>query len=557
MRCGFLASLLAIGCASSTHRFPLADPMWKDPDQQPFAGKPKEYWSGLVWDGADQTVFRPISRFFAVDPAGESVNVNTLDEVPDSSWFDNRIETIVRSKSDLALGPCKGKPPLGVTGPWTILSSKPNGYNPGFMIKAEDGRKFLVKLETDQPERASTADAIGTRLYWAAGFTTPCNMIVYMKPDILHIDPKAMGEEGGKKVPLQQKHVQKVFERSRREKDGTYRVSASLLLDGEPLGPWTYNDTRNDDPNDVVPHEDRRELRGSRVLAAWINHFDAREQNTLAMWREAEKGHGFIHHDMLDWGDSLGSNWDWDALSRRIGHSYYLDFGDVLQDFVTLGIPRRPWDKVQYGPAGDTLSYFDVENFEPEAWKPGYPNPAFGRMSERDGAWMARIIARLDDAALDAIVDEAKIRSTIYHSELVRVLRARRTKILHRWLGRLSPLTNPVVENDKVCLDDLVITAKLDEAAKRGYVLRAYVGDALEEVPMPDPTSPTLGKVCAKLPHVAGATKTNPRYLVVDVVGVSPAFSKRAPLRVHLYDLGDAFKVVGLQRPESETRPRP
>jgi hypothetical protein len=30
---------------------------------------------------------RPISDFWAVDPAGESINVNSLDEVPDSSWF--------------------------------------------------------------------------------------------------------------------------------------------------------------------------------------------------------------------------------------------------------------------------------------------------------------------------------------------------------------------------------------------------------------------------------------------------------------------------------------
>ncbi|MGZ3455850.1 MAG: hypothetical protein ACXVEF_39965 [Polyangiales bacterium] len=552
-------SVLALGCASRTHRFPLRDPMWKDADDKPFTGKPKESWSGLAWDAADQTIFRPISRFLAVDPGGEAVDVNAVDEVPDSSWFENRIARLAKSPEELAMGPCKDRAPLDPEGPWTILRSKPNGYNPGFVVRSAYGRKFLVKLETDQPERASTADALGSRLYWAAGFTTPCNTVVYMKPEILRIDPKATTEETGKKVALEPKHVREIFKRSRMEGDGTYRVSASLLLDGEPLGPWTYNDVRDDDPNDVVPHEDRRELRGSRVLASWINHFDSREENTLASWRATSNGQGWVQHDLLDWGDSLGSVWDWDALSRRIGHSYYLDFSDILRDFVTLGIPRRPWDKVHYGPTGDTLSYFDAENFDPEAWKPGYPNPAFGRMTERDAAWMARIIARIDDAALDAMIGQAKIRSGIYLSELRRILRARRIAILKRWLGRVSPLTDPIVVGSKLCLEDLIVTAKLDEAAKRGYVVRAFVGDQLDEVPMPDPTSFAVGHghVCAKLPHVQSASKETARYLVVDVIGVSPSFSKRAPARVHLYDLGDGFKVVGLERPESETRPRP
>src|SRR5687768_18234261 len=83
------ASLLA--CGHGPARFPLSPPLWRDDDEVPFGPAPPEYVSPMVWDVGDQSVFYPLTRVFAVDPAGESINVNALDEVPDSSWFRNRI----------------------------------------------------------------------------------------------------------------------------------------------------------------------------------------------------------------------------------------------------------------------------------------------------------------------------------------------------------------------------------------------------------------------------------------------------------------------------------
>ena len=40
-----------------------------------------------LWPGAQNAIFRPAERFFTADYGLEAVNVNALDEVPDSSWF--------------------------------------------------------------------------------------------------------------------------------------------------------------------------------------------------------------------------------------------------------------------------------------------------------------------------------------------------------------------------------------------------------------------------------------------------------------------------------------
>ena len=50
---------------------------------------------------------------------------------------------------------------------------------------------------------------------------------------------------------------------------------------GRPVGGFRFYGTRSDDPNDVVPHEHRRELRAYGTFAAWVNHVDSKSINTL------------------------------------------------------------------------------------------------------------------------------------------------------------------------------------------------------------------------------------------------------------------------------------
>jgi hypothetical protein len=333
---------------------------------------------------------------------------------------------------------------------------------------------------------------------------------------------------------------------------------ASAWLPGKPIGPYRYEGTRDDDPNDVVPHEDRREVRGGRLVAAWLNHFDSREQNTMDVFLPLDKdkkdGPGFVRHYIIDMGDCFGSRWSVDGISRRLGSSYVFDAGHVAEDFLTLGVGRRPWERAQL--TGGIFGYFSARDFEPEAWRGEYPNPAFMRMTEQDGAWLARILAHFHDDLVSAAVKVGKY-DTVSERYLTETLVARRRAILQRYFGKVSPIARVRANTAGVCGVDL---ARLTRTVpNEGLSFRAYVyrGPRLEPAPKPHFRGVPSPEVCLDIAHAAlpsSLPQNDPaRYVVVDITnGYAPG-----PLRLHLYDLGEqgGYHLAGIERPSALKRP--
>ena len=568
-------SLLA-GCASSgVRRFPLREPMWRDtdlnavtvpcrPDPKKPAKRicyPETYESSFAWDGADNLLFRPVSWFFAVDPAGEAVNVNSVDEVPDSAWFINRIGRNPMTPAEVVASPCAGGgvlDPGAPDGAWVVDEGKANGANLGFRIKDPSGQRYMLKTDGDeQPERASGATAIAARLYHAAGWRAPCDSVVYFRPELLSLEPGlTITDNTGATRPLDQAELGKMLAVAPR-RNGLLRMVASRWLAGRPIGPFRYEGVRNDDPNDVIPHEERRDLRAARLMAAWVNHFDAREQNSMDVWMAANgddpsSSPGLVHHYYLDFGDCLGSEWEWEGISKRLGHAYYLDIPYAAEDFVTLGAIERPWDRARRSRDGDIFGFFTVRDFDAEMWRAGYPNPAFNRMSEHDGAWAARIIARFTPAHIAATVGAANFTNPKHTRFIVRTLVGRQRKILERYFSKLSPVTDwRVDEAGRLCGLDLAQRAGVFPRSAFRYAGVMYGGESLASrgaVPM-EPHAD--GSVCVNLPHHGPdgvvADDAASRYTVVDVTnGRVPG-----PARLHLYDLGPkrGYRLVGVERP--------
>jgi hypothetical protein len=572
----------ALGCgAGSIRRFPLREPVWRDTDTEPVSVpcrpdpkdpahricSPEPYESSFAWDGADNIVFRPMSRFFAVDPGHEAANVNSLDEVPDSSWFVNRIGRNEMSIAEIEQGFCGSEAldPSAPDGAWLIDQGKMNGYNAGFRIRDPKGTKYMLKGDDDKasPEKATGAAAIAARIYFAAGWWAPCDSVVYVRPSLLKLKPGlTVTDNLNNTRPFDDAALQRMLGNVSHRGE-LARMVASRWLPGRTIGPFKYEGTRDDDPNDVIAHQDRRDLRGARVIAAWLGHFDSREQNSMTTWmskdpRDPDSSPGHVRHWYLDLGDCFGSEWDSEGITRRINHAYYLDFPYLAEDFVTFGAIERPWDRAERSREAPIFGYFRAKDFDPDLWRGGYPNPAFARMTEHDAAWAARIIARFTPEHVEAAVGVGKYTNPAHSVYLIETLLARQRRILERYFENLSPVSDVAVEGgSNLCAVDLARRAAVFAPGKFRYMATPYEGVKFARGDAQGMQVGAGGRVCAPLHHFAadeGERDDSPaRYVVVDIENGQSKY----PLRAHLYDLGPrrGFRLVGVERPDDKSPP--
>jgi hypothetical protein len=400
---------------------------------------PREREVGGAYELLDNSVTRPITRALdlgllarklANNPR-EAANVDEQDQVRlPSTWWQPRIGFRDVPVERMLRGPGSGRGPVGR---WTVTKAKSEGVSPGFQIEDSNGDDFIIKFDPPRwPEMASGADVIGSYLFWAAGYNVPDNVIATFAPESLLIDDEATYTEKGKKKKVTHEYLARLLTKAARRKDGRFRCVASRYLKGKPLGPFEYRGRRGDDPEDLIPHELRRELRGLWTVCAFANHADVRSPNTLDMWVE-ENGRSFVRHHLIDFGSILGSS----ATTRKAyvtGTEYYLDYGVMGTQVITLGLAPFAWEEV-VDPKIPAVGFVESKVFDPEMWRPDYPNPAFDERTERDIRWGARIVAGFTDRHIAAAVAAAQYSDPRASDYLKRVLMERRDKLVRRWLG--------------------------------------------------------------------------------------------------------------------------
>ena len=332
-----------------------------------------------------------------------------------------------------------------------MIRGKSGGISPGFTVRDRRGDVYFVKPDPARhPNLATAAEVIGSRFFHAFGYFVPENHIAYVRRDQLVVAPDARITVPGRgRRTMTEADLDEILARVFRRADGAIRVVAGRALPGEDVGPHEFIGTRPDDANDVFPHEHRRDLRGYRVFAAWLNHDDSRAINTLDTFMEVEDGRGWVKHHLIDFSSTLGAgstpSREIAAQSPRAGNEYVLELAPSLKTAFSLGLWERPWRDVRFQEHPE-IGRIEADFFRPEAWRPEYPNPAFERMLPDDAFWAARIVSRFTDEMVRALVHTGQYDDPAAERLLGDVLIARRDKTVAHYFRQVNPLAEFEVE---------------------------------------------------------------------------------------------------------------
>ena len=520
----------------SAQKFLPDDPIWVDPDRRPVE-RPRPIGLSQIEDYINSSYSHGIKEG---EEIVRSQNVNTLGGVPDSSWFTNRIGRNSMSLQELARGADqRDGPDLSV--PWVVIQGKSEGISPGFTIRDGHGDTYFVKFDPlEYPQLATSTEVITSKLFHAFGYNVPENYLALVSREDVKVAPDAkMIGINGRLRRMRERDVTRIFERVPLRPGGRTQVIASRALPGQPLGPFQYFGVRPDDPNDIFPHQNRRELRGLRVLAAWVNHDDCGATNSLNTYIE-KSGKGYLKHHLLDFGSCFGSG-SIKLQSRRAGYEHVAEMKPSLKAAASLGWWDRPWRHIQYR-VYPAVGRYEAAHFEPDKWKTEYPNPAFARMLSDDALWATRIIMRFTDEAIRAIARTGRIDDPQAEGYLVDTLIQRRDRIVRHFLSRINPLSDFRISDERSRLEFRNLGLEADVSRIESYQYQWFRFDNLRLNIEP------LGEIqtarCQQLP----IPKDGAGFLMVRIRTLSsqhPAWKKR--VEVFLRN-GKHRSVVGLER---------
>lgn len=481
---GLILIVLA-SCASTDPvgpvRFVNAPPVWKVNDRVDVAKAPDELPFLRAYYHFNSFYLRA-KRGLTLERDRRAVGVNSFDEVPDSTWFTNRIGVRKVTPAEILRGPGSGEAPDQYL-PWTIASAKEGGTAIGFVVTDTRGVKFILKFDQKHaPEIETGADVVVARLLWAAGYNVPEDHVVQFKRTDLTLAKDAYVKVDGKKQPIDDAYVDKQLSKIVVGKDGQIRGLASVFIAGKNLGGSPRLGVRKDDPNDLIPHQLRRDQRGQAALFTWLSHTDTKEDNTYDAFQKDPKHPDveYVVHYLIDFGKALGAM---RSIDRTIsaGYSYRFDAGIIMGDLFGLGLKPRPWDGDRELPLKG-IGIYQVEDYHPDRWKGGHIYWPLLDKDRFDAFWGAKLMMRLKPHHIAAIVEEAHYsdpRSAAYMTETL----IRRQRITARyWFDQVTPLDGFTSQRNTdgtvdFCFTDLTVAYNLDTRSTK-YTLDTYTRDA-------------------------------------------------------------------------------
>jgi hypothetical protein len=530
-----LAGSVLVGAQSAAERrvFP-DDPLSQEPETQDASGA-----ASADIELAPDLLLNLFTRPGDPAPHVRAGNVNTIDEVPDSGWFTNRIYARPLGVDEIVRGPNVAPPPA--PGPWTIVSAKTSGVSPGFTARDSRGVRWFVQFDAaGHPGAATSAVAVATRLFWALGYNQIETHLVALRRDDLKIDDKATIEtRATHRRPLRNGDVDDVLARAARSADGTYRATAGLSVPGRVIGPFKYYGTRSDDPNDVVAHEHRRELRALKVFGAWTNLVDMKAGNTLDTVVDVE-GRAVVRHYLQDVGSTFGTGAqgprEWDE-----GYEYLYEGTPMWKRLVSFGFFLRPWQTIPYQELPE-IGRFEGDRFDPTQWRPRVPTAAILRADASDTFWAALRVAAFSNELIRAAVKQGQYEDASAERLLRDVLVKRRDRIARAYLRQVSSLTHFALDSQgRLTFTDAAVAAGVAPAGE-GFEAQwfRYANDTDATEAIGASRGRSALEAPSPLPVADGA--------IVKITIAPTGADAGRPVDVYFRHHADGWRLVGIDR---------
>lgn len=429
------------------------DPIWKEPPPFPAFSPERRELSGILEYFSNTFIGRgerhPRPR---VIPAG---GVNTIGGVPDSGWFTNRHARHRLTLEELMRGPGDDLPPA-IGAPWRILTVKTHGARPGILIADSEDQLYLLRFDPPPYLELSTgAQMVTSRFFYALGYNVLEEYVVYFRRENLVIEAGAeeITSYGGSRELLEE-HVDWFLRRVAQDPQRGYRAVATRVPEGNILGPYQLFTTRSDDPNDIVPHEHRRDLRGLHVLSSWLGHDEFRAVNTLEVQVE-EDGVPFIKRYVVDFFATLGSGQE-GPKAARAGNERLWDRRTALINVAGMGFHSPAWQRETY-PGIRSVGRFGCSAFDPLRWVSAEELPPFENRLPDDDYWAAKLVMSFSDEEIRSIALTGQYSDPRAAEWIADCLIVRRDKIGRAHFARVLPLEDFEIVHGELTFVDLEI----------------------------------------------------------------------------------------------------
>jgi hypothetical protein len=463
-----------------------------------------------------------LSETWKIPRAGD---VNSLDDVPASSWFTPRLGNREFSPEDVV----KSRVITPPSPPFEVEQIFP-GQEGGLLAKDAANRHWFVDFDPrGHRGLQTTAGVLANRIFWAFGLNVPEDHVVEIRPDELTL---ATADDPTRAA------MSALLSLAAAPVEGRLRARASRRLEGTLLGPFSPRGVRIDDPNDRVPHENRRTLRALRVLGAWVNLQEVRPANTLDVY-EGPPGRGFVRHYFLDLGEAFGG---YAAGSRRYWSGYNHNFRvkDALLNFATAGLFVGPWeDETQT--AWPSVGTFEARRFDPAGWRETSAFPPIRRSRPEDDYWAAVRLAAFLPAHVEALVRSVGFPDPGAVEYMVGTLLERRRKLVEWAFARVTPLDALGVLGSDLRLQDRARVLGTATSTQYRAALFDGKGRSLQALTLPAEGD----EVRVPLPRLAAGSPDS--YLRIEVLVVRDGRPAPRPAEFHLRPSWDGeWRLVGV-----------